>query len=153
MRVFIPGDSREFQHYLSGSWEPTRGFALTPALLDIAPHEDPDDLAELAKDAATIASITEHASPLRLVVVADYPRADATPIAGEHPAAVQLTGKVITSAIACFFVDEPQAAADCAAAVSDPEALESLRSRDVLWYDASEAEVLSELLESMQSGG
>lgn len=139
MRVFVPGSVRELGHYASGNWEPDRGYAVTERLMDISAYDDPDELAEQARDAAAEDSIVVLGSPLRLVVAIDVSRADCAPAPDAHPAAVTLAGRVMPASIACIFLDEADAAADArAAAGGDEEALERLEERDLLWYDVSE---------------
>jgi len=139
MRVFVPGTVAELGHYTSGHWEPERGYAVTERLLDISAYDDPDELAEQARDAAAEDSIVELGSRLRLVVAVDLSRADVVPVPDAHPAAVTLSGRVMADSIACFFLDEPDAEADArAAAGGDDAALERLEARDLLWYDVSE---------------
>jgi hypothetical protein len=146
MRVYIPGDVADLEKYTSGSWEPARGYGVTPLLLSISASDDEEELAELARDAAAHDSVIDHKSARRLVVVVDYPRADVAPVPNGHPAAVELTGRVMAEAIACAFVDERDATADAgAAAGGDDKALERLEERDLLWFGASEWDALAEL--------
>src|SRR6187551_3612742 len=139
MRVFVPGVVGEISHYRSGHWEPDRGYAVTERLLEISAFDDPDELAEQARDAAAEDSIVVLGSRLRLVVAIDISRADVAPVPDAHPAAVTMTGRVMADSIACFFLDEAGAAEDArAAAGGDERALERLEERDLLWYDVSE---------------
>jgi len=143
MRVFVPGLIDELRHYSSGHWEPERGYAVTERLLEISAYDDPDELAEQARDAAAADSIVVLGSRLRLVVAIDLSRADVAPVPDAHPAAVTLSGRVMPDAIACFFLDEADAEADArAAAGGDEDALERLEERDLLWYDVSELDQL-----------
>lgn len=139
MRVFVPGSVDELGHYSSGHWEPERGYAVTERLMDISAYDDPDELAEQARDAAAEDSIIVLGSRLRLVIAVDVSRADVAPVPDAHPAAVTLNSRVLADSIACIFLDEPGAADDArAAAGGDEEALERLDERDLLWYDVSE---------------
>jgi hypothetical protein len=139
MRIFVPGSVADLGHYSSGHWEPERGYAVTERLLDISAYDDPDELAEQARDAAAEDSIVVLGSRLRLVIAVDVSRADVAPVPDAHPAAVTLTGRVMPDAIACIFLDEPEAADDArAAAAGDEDALERLEERDLLWFDVSE---------------
>ena len=139
MRVFVPGTVDELGHYASGHWEPERGYTVTERLMDISAYDDPDELAEQARDAAAEDSIIVLGSRLRLVVAIDISRADVAPVPDAHPAAVTVTGRVMQDSIACIFLDEPDAADDArAAAGGDEAALERLEERDLLWYDVSE---------------
>ena len=139
MRVFVPGTIDDLRHYSSGHWEPDRGYAVTERLLEISAYDDPDELAEQARDAAAEDSIVVLGSRLRLVVAIDVSRADVAPVPDAHPAAVTVSGRVMADSIACFFLDEAGAEADArAAAGGDEDALERLEERDLLWYDVSE---------------
>ena len=139
MRVFVPGSIDELRHYSSGHWEPERGYAVTERLLEISAYDDPDELAEQARDAAAEDSIVVQGSRLRFVIAIDVSRADVAPVPDAHPAAVTMTGRVMADSIACFFLDEAGAAEDArAAAGGDEDALERLDERDLLWYDVSE---------------
>ncbi|PKQ25471.1 MAG: hypothetical protein CVT64_09710 [Actinobacteria bacterium HGW-Actinobacteria-4] len=143
MRVYIPGNVAELDLYVSGSWEPTRGYGVTPLLLGISPQLDPEELAEQARDAAALDSVTELKSLRRLVVVVDYPRADTKPVPNDHPAALDITGRVMLDAIACVFVDEPEAVADAKKAIKgDDAALERLEERELLWYGTTELDLI-----------
>ncbi|MFW2513140.1 DUF6912 family protein [Demequina sp. SO4-13] len=139
MRVYVPITVDDIDLCLSGSWEPATGYALTPTVLDIAASDDDELLAEQVRDAAAADAVLELGASRRAVVVVDYPRADVEQVVGEHPAAVSLTGRVRADAIACAFVDEPDADVDGrAAAGGDRDALARLEERDLLWYDVSE---------------
>lgn len=143
MRVFVPGSIGDIKHYSSGHWEPDRGYAVTERLMEISAFDDPDELAEQARDAAAEDSIVVLGSRLRLVVAIDVSRADVAAVPDAHPAAVTVTGRVMPDSIACIFLDEPGAADDArAAAGGDEEALERLEERDLLWYDVSELDRL-----------
>lgn len=145
MRVYVPIAIEDIGQCLSGSWEPVSGYALTPTLLDIAASDDDEILAEQVRDAAAVDSVLELGAPRRAVVAVDYPRADVEQVVGEHPAAVTLTGRVRADAVACAFVDEPDAVEDGrAAAKGDREALARLEERDMLWYDVSEIPSLAQ---------
>lgn len=139
MRVYIPGTVAALAEYSSGTWEPVRGYGVTPRLLEISAYDDPEEMAEQARDAAAIDSVLELHSPRRVVMVVDYPRADVTPAPEEHPAAVHLTGRVMTDTIACAFVDEPEAEPFATrAADGDDEAFDALAEHELLWFDVSE---------------
>lgn len=139
MRVYVPIHLDNIGLSLSGTWEPAAGYAITPTLLSIATTDDDEVLAEQVRDAAAADAVLELGSHRRAVVVVDYPRADVTPVAGEHPAAVTMAGRVRIESVVCAFVDEPDAAEDgVAAARGDVDALARLEERDLLWYDVSE---------------
>ena len=139
MRVYVPIAFGDIAVAVSGRWEPTSGFAITPRLLDITAVEDEEELAEEVRDVAAGAAVLDLRSDRRAVVAVDVPRQDVTPVPGGHPAAVTLVGRVDRGSVACAFVDEEAAQDDArAAAAGDDEALERLEERDLLWYDASE---------------
>jgi len=143
MRVYIPGTVAALAEYSSGAWEPTHGYGVTPRLLEISAHDDPEELAEQARDAAAIDSVLELKSPRRVVMVVDYPRADVTPAPEEHPAAVHLVGRVMPDTIACAFVDESEAAPHgVKAAKGDTDALGALAEHELLWFDSSELDLI-----------
>lgn len=144
MRVYVPIDLASIGQSLTGTWEPTAGYAVTPRLWDIAAADDEEVLAEQVRDAAAADAVLDLGAHRRAVVVVEYPRADVTPVVGEHPAAVTMTGRVRAEAVICAFVDEPEAAHDGeAAAAGDADALARLEERDLLWYDVSEIPGLS----------
>ncbi|WP_296666178.1 hypothetical protein [Demequina sp.] len=139
MRVYLPSTVTDLPRCTDGHWEPPVGYAVTERLLQIAASDDADELAELARSVAASASVIEHGSALRVVVVAELTRAELDADPDLHPAAVRLSERVPASAIACAFVDEPGAAEDVRAAVAgDDDALARLDERDLLWYDATE---------------
>lgn len=143
MRVYVPIELGQLGQSVSGTWQPTTGYAITPTLLNIAASDDDEVLAEQVRDVAATNSVVELRSPRRAVVVVDYPRADVEPVAGGHPAAVTMTGRVKADAVACVFLDEPEAQEDGqAAAAGDGDALVRLEERDLLWYDVSEIDEL-----------
>lgn len=144
MRVYVPIELGQLDQCLSGTWEPTSGYAVTPTLLGIAASDDDEVLAEQVRDVAATNSVVELRSPRRAVVVVDYPRADVEPVAGGHPAAVTVVGRVRADAVVCVFVDEPEAQTDgAAAAAGDADAFTRLEERDLLWYDVSEIDALT----------
>ena len=111
--------------------------------MEVSIHDDSDLLAEQARDAAALASVTDLHAPRRVVIVADCDRSQVTVVPQRHPAAVDVAGKVPREGIACAFVDEDEAAEDAAlAAAGDADALERLYERDLLWYDVGEFELL-----------
>ena len=139
MRVYIPATVDDLPRCADGLWEPPLAYAVTDLLLEIADSDDADELSEIARDVAARASVIEVGSPLRVVVVAELTRAECETDPDLHPAAVRVQGRIPASAIACAFVDEPDAAEDVRHAVGgDDDALARLEERDLLWYDASE---------------
>jgi len=139
MRVYVPATPHALAASLEGSWTPTVGFAVTERLMEVSSHEDSDLLDEQARDAAALVSVTDLHAPRRVVIVADISRSQVTPAPARHPAAVDIAGTVPADAVVCAFVDEAEAALDAKmAAAGDPEALDRLYERDLLWYDAGE---------------
>ena len=144
MRVYVPIELGHLGQSLTGTWEPATGYAVTATLLDIAASDDDEVLAEQVRDVAAADAVLEFGAHRRAVVVVEYPRADVTPVVGEHPAAVTMVGRVRADAVVCVFLDEPEAAEDGkAAANGDADALARLEERDLLWYDATEIDGLT----------
>ena len=137
MRVFIPATPTDLAVANSGAWAPPYAFAASP---ELAVAVDDEDVAiEFARDAAAAESVLGLGAPRRLVIAADIPDPLVAPAPDRHPAAVKLSGPIPAGAVACAFVDEPEAVDDAAAARDgDAEALERLEWRDLLWYDVSE---------------
>ena len=139
MRVYIPGTVADLAVHTSGRWEPERGFAVTEALATDAPDLDEDELAELAIDFAAESSALVQGSSLRLVIAADFSRADVRADPDSGPADVRITGKLAATAVACIFMDEDDAAADVKAArAGDDAALDRLGERSLLWFELGE---------------
>ncbi|WP_084124154.1 DUF6912 family protein [Demequina sp. NBRC 110054] len=139
MRVYIPAKASQLSEIASGQWDPGDAFAVTESMLELAPQLDPDEVAEEVIHVAAMQAALELGSPLRVVVVADLPRADVRPNPEAHPAAVLLGDVIPRDAIACAFVDEPEAESDIAGALAgDESASDRLGERDLLWYDVSE---------------
>ncbi len=139
MRVYIPATVDDLATQTAGHWEPEHAFAVTEAWRDASGDLDEDELAEAAIDVAAMESGLELGSRLRVVIVADVPRGDAVVDPKVHPAAVRLSGKLPTDAIACVFLDEDDAAADVVAArAGDDDAFERLADRTLLWFELPE---------------
>ncbi|WP_084077113.1 DUF6912 family protein [Demequina sp. NBRC 110057] len=139
MRVYLPATFADLEQISRGLFTPERGYALTHRMLEISSLDDEEEIAEQVRDAAAWASVADLGSPLRVVIVADHPRADVEELPGDHPAAVAITGRVGLEEIACAFIDEPGAAAAVAAAVTgDEDARDSLDDHDLLWWGPGE---------------
>lgn len=139
MRVYIPANASELAIQTSGQWEPVHAFAVTEALTDAATDLDEDELAELAIDLAAEASALSLGSRLRVVIAADFSRADVALDPDAGPGGVMLTGRLAPGAVACVFMDEDDAEADVASAQGGDEvALERLGVRSLLWYELGE---------------
>jgi len=140
VRVYLPATLDEVR---PGADLPARqAHAVTPALRQALPDADDEGreyVAQLTAADAALALLTADpdAPRLRVVVAADVAGARPTPDAG--PTTVVLPGPVTPDQLACLLVDEPQAAADVAAAANgDHTAADRLDERDLLWYDVSE---------------
>ena len=139
MRVYIPATASDLAIQTSGQWEPAHAFAATDALAAAAPELDEDELAELAIDLAAEASALSLGSRLRVVIAADFSRADVALDPDAGPGAVVLTGRLAPGAVACVFMDEEDAVADVAAAQGgDEAATDRLGERSLLWYELGE---------------
>jgi hypothetical protein len=139
MRVYIPANASDLAIQTSGQWEPVHAFAATEVLADAAPDLDQDELAELAIDLAAEASALSLVSRLRVVIAADFSRADVALDPDAGPGAVVLTGRLAPGAVACVFMDEDDAADHVAAAqAGNEDALERLGERSLLWYELGE---------------
>ncbi len=137
--MYIPATVDDLPRCADGLWEPPLAYAVTERLLALVDSDDADELAEIARDVAARASVIDVGSPLRVVVVAELTRPECDADPDVHPAAVRVQGRIPASAIACAFVDEPDAADDVRAArAGDEDALDRLDDHDMLWYDASE---------------
>jgi len=142
--VYVPIAADALEVVMSGKWEPSSGYAVTPTLLDIIALEDEDEVAEAVRGAAAADAVLELRSDRRVVIVVDYPRQDVAPVPGGHPAAVSLVGRVDPSTVACAFVDEDAAVPDAReAAAGDADALERLEQHDLLWYGPGEIDGLA----------
>lgn len=143
MRIYLPADLDELD--TDGDLAPRRGHAVTGALRALLPDEDDESLeyaAQLAAADDSLALLAQRpAAPrLRVVVSVDVPDALVRAPADDDalPSAVEV-GAVARDLIACVHVDEPDAAADVAAAAAgDSAAAERVEEADLLWYDASE---------------
>lgn len=138
MRVYLPATFADLEQIAAGLFAPEHGFAVTHRMLDISSLDDEEEIAEQVRDAAGMASAIELGSPLRVVVVADHPRADVEELSGGHPAAVAISGRVGLEEIACVFIDEPGAADAVVAARADEEGRVRLEGHDLLWWGPGE---------------
>lgn len=139
MRVYIPGTIADLALQTSGRWEPQEAFAVTDELRAAAPDLDDEELAELAIDYAADESAFSRNSPLRVVIAADFSRADVQSDSSRGIAAVSLAGKLAPSAVACVFLDEDEAGPDIELArTGDEEARERVDERFLSWFDLGE---------------
>ncbi len=140
MRVYLPTTLDAVQP--GADLTVRRAHAVTAALRAALPEADDEGLefvAQLAAadDALAALAADPQAPRLRVVVAADVE--GARPVPDGLPTAVALPGPVTPAQVVCLLVDEPEAAADVAAAVGgDQPARDSLDERDLLWYDVSE---------------
>lgn len=145
MRVYIPATVADLALHTSGRWEPVHAYAITDALTTTYADLDEEELAELAIDYAADDSAFDRGSSLRVVIAADFSRADVSLDPANGPAAVTLAGRLLPSAVACVFMDEEDAADDIAAARGgDEDARARVDERFLLWYDLGELAGLSE---------
>jgi hypothetical protein len=130
---------------------PTAAHAVTPQLAAALPGEDDEALEFSALLAAADGSVELlAASPTaprrRVVVVAEVPGAARDGVPGGPPSEVVPPVLVRWSEVVSLHVDEAAAEADVAPAASgDGDALERVAERDLLWYDASELDVVRRL--------
>ncbi len=140
MRVYLPTTLDAVQP--GADLTVRRAHAVTSALRAALPDTDDEGLEYVAQLAAADDSLAalaaDPAAPRqRVVVAADIE--GARPAPGGPPTAVVLPGPVAPAQVACLLVDEPEAAADVAAAVGGDESAQGdLDERHLLWYDASE---------------
>ncbi|WP_298460338.1 DUF6912 family protein [uncultured Cellulomonas sp.] len=145
MRLYLPVTLLDVDSAPSaGSLPAGRAHAVTPALRALFPDEDDEGLEYAAQLAAADDSLDRlgaaPAAPrLRVVLAADVDAGvvDAA-LDDEVPSAVHVREPVPWSAVVCAHVDEPAAADDVAAALTDDDAMERLDERDLLWYDRTE---------------
>ncbi len=149
VRIYLPATLLDVD---AASERPTvaarRAHAVTTALRELFPEEEDEGLeyaAQLAAadDSLELVGADADAPRLRVVLSADVDAGAVTPLDDEVPSAVEVTTPVPWSAVVCAHVDEPEAAADVAEALTgDEEAVERLDERDLLWYDATELDAI-----------
>ncbi|GAA2725926.1 DUF6912 family protein [Cellulomonas aerilata] len=149
MRIYLPVTLLDVDLAgTSGAVEVERAHAVTPALRELFPDEDDEGLEYAAQLAAADDSLellgrTADAPRLRAVLSADVDDAAVTVLDEDVPSVVALSAPVPWTAVVCALVDEPAAADDVVAALTqDEEAVERLDDRDLLWYDATELQTI-----------
>ncbi|WP_420110790.1 DUF6912 family protein [Pseudactinotalea sp.] len=148
MRIYLPATAADLAR--PEGVGARAAHAVTPALRAASPGEKDEDLevpAFLAAADASLASLEPSDVPRRLVIAADVPTAE--PTSGEDLTEVSAPD-VPWSAVVSIHADDPDdgEAADLvrAAVGGDEEAIEAAGELDLLWFDASEREMLRELL-------
>lgn len=110
-RVFVPATLGLVSQWLeSGEVRPRSGtaFAVTPALREAYASGDEEELAEVALDEASLASLRllsgeEGGPPLRVVLVLEVPEVELRPDLDDAVARVQ--GPIGLDAVDCLYVD------------------------------------------------
>ncbi len=122
---------------------------MTPALRGELPGEDTETLELVAFLAAADDSVrliaARAAPPRRVVLAADVPD---TALASASPDALETVriprDPISWDAVVSIHVDEPDAAAQVAAAAAGDEgAFDALGERDLLWFDVTEREAVA----------
>ncbi|MDY0112671.1 MAG: hypothetical protein RBS21_00165 [Corynebacterium sp.] len=166
MRVYLPATFGMLGELLSdGAVAPRRGwaFAVTPALREFYVEGDDEELADIAFDDASRASLRllsayDGSFPHRRVVIAADVADDAVelkPDMGE--AVVALAGELPRDAVAAIHVDVEESAEAVAAAIGAVDAADlgdedaeltvgDCLERPLAWYDAAELPMVVELL-------
>jgi hypothetical protein len=127
-------------------------YAVTPALREAYASGDTEELEYVALLAAARASLDllaadPQAQPRRVVLAAEVPEAPV--IAGQHPAAVAVTGPIPVAKLAAAHVDDEEASQDIAKAVAalpaaeagDPDAefdVDGADGHELAWYATQE---------------
>jgi hypothetical protein len=148
MRIYLPATFAELDHRHGLS--PRLVHAVTPALRAALPDEDEEGLEYAAQLLAADDSLERlgcrSVARRRVVITADVPEAVVEAVDDAHaPSVVRLTSTVGWDDVACAHVDEAVAEVGVAAALDgDDGAIERLAERDLLWYDASELDRLSD---------
>jgi hypothetical protein len=110
-----------------GGLPPGPGYAVTPALREWYASGDAEELefaamSDAAEECLRLIAADPGAPPRRVVVAADVPDPDVTPVgarhAERHPAAVQIGAGVPMKIWASVHVDDPSAAPDVTAAAA-----------------------------------
>ncbi len=165
MRVYIPATlGMLVQLVADGSVRAVNGtaFAVTPALREAYAHGDDDELAEVARGEAALASLRllgdagdEPLPTRRAVLVVDA--GDVTVRPDLDDAVVRLTGPVTLADVVAAYVDTAAAETAVAAAVAVIDAADlgdedaeltvgDAQDHDLAWYAAQELPFLLDLL-------
>lgn len=149
MRIYVPSTLTRIRR--DESVEATVVHAVTPGLARALPEEDDEGLEYAAFLASADASVsllaTDLAAPRRrVVVVAELAAEAAIPAPGGLPSLVVTNRTIRWRDVVSVHVDDAEAEADVtAAALGDAEALDRSADRDLLWYDATELDVVRAL--------
>ena len=162
MRVYLPSTLPALADVLAkgeAGPPPVRAFAVTPALREAYASGDDEELEYVAMLAAAKQSLRllaadPSAARRRVVLAADVPDAQVGWQAyDDEPAAVLVDAVIPVAAIAAGHVDEPDAAADVAAAADavtaadagDDDAsfaVDSAEAHELAWYATQELQYL-----------
>lgn len=146
MRVYLPATATDL---VARELRPAVVHAVTPALRGELPGEDTETLELVAFLAAADDSVRliadRAAPPRRVVLAADVPD---TALAAASPDALETVriprDPIPWDAVVSIHVDEPDAAAQVAAAAAGDEgAFDALGERDLLWFDVTEREAVA----------
>jgi len=145
VRIYLPATLDEIAPGTTGL-EARRAHAVTGALRAALPDEDDEGLEYAAQLAAADDSLerlrrSPSAPRLRVVVSVDVPEAVVVAVSDPQasPSTVEMVSGVGLVDVVAVHVDEPETAADVAAALAgDPEAVERVEEADLLWYDVTE---------------
>lgn len=147
VRIYLPATLADLDRIAGqrAALTPRLVHAVTAELRRALPEDDEEGwefAAHLAAadDSLMLVAATPTAPHLRLVLTAEVPDDAVRPAADDAPPSlVRLTASVPWDQVVCAHVDEPEAVPDLEAALrGDPDAVERLSERDLLWYDATE---------------
>ena len=153
MRIYVPSTLPRLARDLrAGQIGPVTAYAVTPALREAYASGDTEELEYAALLAAARASLgllaaDPQAPPRRVVLAADVSQAAIN--AGEHPAAVTVTGPIPIAKLVSAHVDDLEAVQDVAKAVTALPAAEAgdedagfdvdqAEGHELAWYAAQE---------------
>lgn len=167
MRVYVPATLPMLQELVAEGFLQPRGgtaFAVTPALREAYAEGDDEELAEVAKAEAALASLRllsgepDDGSPLRRAVVeADADPDAATPRPDLDDAVVRVSGRLALDQVVAVYVDNAAAEPAVRAAVAviddadlgDEDAeltVGDAQDHDLAWYAVQEVPFLLDLL-------
>jgi hypothetical protein len=151
MRVYLPINLRDLPSVLKSGEvgpAPLQGYAVTPTLRESYASGDQEELEYVALLAAARESLRQLArSPeaprRRVVLAAEVPEGDATPVAfDDEPAAVVVSSVIPLAKVASGHVDDEDAEADVAAAAEASAAADAGDEDAQFTVDGAEAHEL-----------
>ncbi len=166
-RVYIPATLGMLTELVADGWIAPRGgivFALTPALREAYAHGDDEELAEVARGEAALASLRLLAAetrgglpPRRVVLVADAPAEAVTARPDLDDAVMRVSGRIPLDQVVAAYVDNAAAEPAVEAAVEVIDAADlgdedaeltvgDAQDHDLAWYATQELPFLLELL-------